>query len=208
MHKFTITTAPRELNVIPRRGKTFRLIEVKDIVKYVKADVKISPEYQNCSLTYGRVAGAISKAAGPKFREEMKRLLDEQNEKTGKSIMPVGSATFIEVEKNRQKRLGAEYVSLAVCIQTERGMELFSTEKWVAESLLNTLKEADKRKLKSVALPLMGTSLHLLPIETAVQVITKTSVEFLEKAKSIEDIILVALPDAFDKAKKTIFPAA
>lgn len=136
----------------------------------------------------GGVDGAIHKAAGPQLKKECKKL--------------DGCATG-EAKITKGYKLPAKYVIHTVG-------PIWEDEKEDEDNLLrdcyrNSLKLAEKKKLKSIAFPSISTGAYHFPVRRASQIALSEILSFLDNAKSIRRVIFVCFDKATYKSYITTF---
>jgi len=158
-------------------------------------DVEAIVNPANSSLVHaGGLAAAIVKRGGQIIQQESKKI----------GFVPTGSAVF-----TKGGSLKAEWVIHAVGPHYKHG------KSGEAEKLENAVKSAidiaDKKKLKSMAIPAISSGIFGYPLEESSKIIVDTVVEYFndkkkEKAETtIEKVILCLYDDeAFDKFEKAL----
>ena len=176
-------------------------IQAGDITK-TKADVIVCPSNPRLEAGFG-ISGAIYRYGGAEIFKEAELLVEKRVIEKGVDpdyAMQEGSAHFTTAGN-----LAAKYVSHVVCTTASKEKGMYSTKEMIVDSVINTLKEADKRNQTSVALPLLGTGFGRLDTITAASAIASASVGYLDnQAKSVKEVILVVLENAFEIAKQVV----
>ncbi len=134
----------------------------------------------------GGVAGAIRRRGGPSIQREC-------NDIGG---TPVGTAVLTS-----GGNLKARYVIHAVGPQWGEGEE----DEKLASVVQNTLKLADSKHLRSIALPAISTGIFGFPKERAAKIILSTTLDFIRDSRTSLRRIIFCL---FDPASYSIFEQA
>jgi O-acetyl-ADP-ribose deacetylase (regulator of RNase III) len=149
-------------------GKKLKLVEGNIVALQVDAIVNAA----NKSLILGGgVAGAIRNFGGPSIQEECNAI----------GQIEVGEAVITGAGN-----LKADYVIHAVGPVYGEGDE----DNKLADATLNSLKIAQKKKIKSIAFPAISTGIFHFPIKRCAEIMTKVAMDFLRKNKHPEEIIL------------------
>ncbi len=149
-------------------GKKLRLVEGNIVLLKVDAVVNAA----NKSLILGGgVAGAIRNAGGPSIQEECNEIGPIE---VGEAVMTGGG------------KLKARYIIHAVGPVYGEGDE----DKKLARATLNSLKLAQKKKLRSVAFPAISTGIFHFPIKRCSEIMIKVAMDFLKENESPQEIIL------------------
>jgi O-acetyl-ADP-ribose deacetylase (regulator of RNase III) len=130
----------------------------------------------------GGVAGAIRHKGGPSIQEECKRI--------GRTF--VGGAVI-----TGGGNLKAKYVIHAVGPRMSEGNE----DEKLRNATLNSLKMADKKKIKSISFPAISTGIFGFPIDRCAKIMINTAIEYLKGRTQIERIIFCL----FDTPSYNIF---
>ncbi len=134
----------------------------------------------NSSLMGGSgVDGAIHRVGGPAILEECKQIVAKQGRlPTGKAVITTGGD------------LSAKYVIHTVGPIWSGGNK--GEAKLLASAYVESLRLAEKNKLKSVSFPSISTGAYRFPIVDAARIAVEAVVKFAkEEAKSIEEIVFV-----------------
>ncbi|XP_070569404.1 uncharacterized protein [Ptychodera flava] len=134
-------------------GKTVTLIK-GDIVKE-KADVLVNPIHTSCSLGTGKLPQAMLRAAGNGLQTELSK--NKPNPVNIGDIISTGGAG-----------LKCKYV-YHVCILDKKWDGGSKCEPLMRGAIRNCLTEADNAKMKSIAIPAMGTGGLQYPSKTTAQ---------------------------------------
>ena len=149
-------------------GRKLKLVEGNIVTLPVEAIVNAA----NKSLILGGgVAGAIRNFGGPSIQEECNAIGPIE---VGEAIITGGG------------NLKANYVIHAVGPVYGEGDE----DNKLANATLNSLKIAEKRKIKSIAFPAISTGIFHFPIKRCAEIMIKVALDFLEGNKYPEEIIL------------------
>jgi len=150
------------------KERKLRLVEGNIVLLNVDAIVNAA----NKSLILGGgVAGAIRNLGGPSIQEEC-------NE--------IGSIEVGEAVITGAGNLKANYVIHAVGPVYGEGDE----NRKLADAILNSLKIARKKKLKSIAFPAISTGIFHFPIKRCSEIMIKVAKDFLEGNEYPKEIIL------------------
>jgi len=152
-------------------GHTEIDIEQGDITEI---DVEAVVNAANTQLYMGTgVAGAIKRKGGQQIEDEA----------VGKGPIEVGSAVMTSAGK-----LKGKYVIHAAVM----GIDLITDAEKIKSATLAALKVAEETKIKSIALPALGTGVGGFPINEAARIMFKAVKEHLaEKNSSLHKIIFV-----------------
>lgn len=138
----------------------------------------------------GGVAGAINKKGGPSIQEECNKI----------GPVPLGEAAITGAGD-----LKARYVIHAASMGL--GGPLTNRES-LLNSVKNSLKRAEEKKLKSIAFPAIGTGIAGFPKEQCAQIMIDTILGHLKKGGSLEKVYVVLFKgpvyDAFEKYLATV----
>jgi len=118
------------------------------------------------------VAGAIKAKGGVEIEKEA----------MAKGPIQVGEAVVTSAGKLR-----AKYVIHAAVM----GQDLQTSEKYIRDATLNSLKRAEELKLASIAFPALGTGVGGFPIDMCAEAMINTAVKFLIEIKSVKKIQFV-----------------
>ncbi len=122
------------------------------------------------------VAGAIKRKGGAEIEREA----------MGKGPIGVGEGVVTKAGE-----LKARYVIHAAVM----GQDLATSEKYIREATLNSLKWAEELKIKSIAFPAFGTGVGGFPVDRCARIMLDVVREFSQNARSVEEIRFVL----FDK---------
>ncbi|HLA37699.1 MAG TPA: macro domain-containing protein [Candidatus Brocadiales bacterium] len=138
----------------------------------------------------GGVAGAIHKKGGPSIQEECNKL----------APIPLGEAAITGAGA-----LKAKYVIHAASMGLKGPL---TTRESLLNSVKNSLKRAEEKKIKSIAFPAIGTGIAGFPKEQCAQVMVDTILEHLKKGSSLEKVYIVLfkgnIHEAFEKYLATV----
>jgi len=149
-------------------GKKLRIVEGNIVVLNVDAIVNAA----NKSLILGGgVAGAIRNLGGPSIQEECNAIGPIE---VGEAVL-TGAGT-----------LNAEYVIHAVGPVYGEGDEDIK----LANATLNSLKLAQEKTLKSIALPAISTGIFHFPIKRCAEIMIKIAMDFLRDNETPQEIVL------------------
>lgn len=153
-----------ELNI---NGKKIILIEGNIVLLDVDAIVNAA---NKSLLLGGGVAGAIRNTGGSSIQEECNKI----------GPIDVGEAVI-----TKGGNLKAKYVIHAVGPVYGEGDE----DQKLARATLNSLKIANKKKLKNIAFPAISTGIFHFPIQRCSKIMFKVTTEFLEKNDYPREVI-------------------
>jgi len=149
-------------------GKKLRIVEGNIVVLNVDAIVNAA----NKSLILGGgIAGAIRNLGGPSIQEECNAIGPIE---VGEAVL-TGAGT-----------LNAEYVIHAVGPVYGEGDEDIK----LANATLNSLKLAQEKNLKSIALPAISTGIFHFPIKRCAEIMIKIAMDFLRDNETPQEIVL------------------
>lgn len=133
----------------------------------------------------GGVAGAIRKKGGPSIQEECDRI----------GPIPLGEAAITGAGN-----LKAKYVIHAASMGLGGPT---TTKESLLNSVKNSLKRAEEKKLKSIAFPAIGTGIAGFPADQCAQIMVDTILEHLKRGSSLEKVHIVLFKgpiyDIFEK---------
>jgi O-acetyl-ADP-ribose deacetylase (regulator of RNase III) len=149
-------------------GRKLKLVEGNIVALNVDAIVNAA----NKSLILGGgVAGAIRNLGGPSIQEECNAI----------GPIEVGEAVLTGAGN-----LNAEYVIHAVGPVYGEGDEDIK----LANATLNSLKIAQKKKIKRIALPAISTGIFHFPIKRCAEIMIKIVMDFLKVNENPQEIVL------------------
>jgi O-acetyl-ADP-ribose deacetylase (regulator of RNase III) len=151
--------------------KRIELIQGDITEQHVEAVVNAA---NSSLLGGGGVDGAIHRAAGPELLEECQKL----------GGCPTGQAKI-----TRGYKLAARHVIHTVGPVWHGGRH--GEDQLLADCYRNSLRLAEKYKLKSVAFPSISTGAYRFPIERASRIALETVSEYLRRSQEIERVIFV-----------------
>lgn len=157
---------------------------MEKIIKVIKGDITkvkvdaIVNAANNSLLGGGGVDGAIHRAAGPELLEECKQL---------------GGCETGEAKITKGYKLPAKYVIHTVGPIWQGGE--YSEEEKLANCYSNSLKLAAENKIKSIAFPSISTGVYGFPIGKAAPIALREAEKFLEKDKTIKEVIFILFSD-------------
>lgn len=118
----------------------------------------------------GGVAGAIAKKGGPKIQEECNRIGGTH---VGGAVITSGG------------NLKAKHVIHAVGPRMGEGNE----DEKLKNATFNSLKLADRHKLRSIAFPAISTGIFGFPMDRAAKIMLETTIDYLGEETGLEKII-------------------
>jgi len=135
----------------------------------------------NSRLTHGGgVAGAIVRKGGKIIQEESDTWIYARGE------VPVGGAAITSAGA-----LPARYVIHAVGPRMGDGDE----DRKLMESLIASLKLAEKHKLKSIAFPAISTGIFGYPVERCARIMIPTLMQYLRTDPILDTIVICLLEE-------------
>lgn len=138
----------------------------------------------NTLLGGGGVDGAIHRAAGPKLREECKK---------------IGGCPTGEARVTKGYNLPAKYVIHTVGPVWKGGS--FREDRLLEDCYRNTLNLAEEYKIRTIAFPSISTGSFGFPVESAAEIAVNVCKYFLDSSEIIEEIIFVC----FDRLTASIY---
>ena len=138
-------------------------LDIESFVFYARTDLKLGSGYGN----------AISTRGGPKIKEELDK---------------IGSIEKTEAVVSAAGMLKAKYIIHAAG-------PMFSeenTESKLHNTMINALKEAQKKGIKKVAFPLMGIGFYGIPPTQSLSIMTDAIKDFVKGNDAFEEIIICA----------------
>jgi O-acetyl-ADP-ribose deacetylase (regulator of RNase III) len=138
-------------------------IEVECFVYYARPDLKLG----------AGLGGAIAVRGGP----QIQKALDE--------LAPIGACEAVISEAGNLK---SKYIIHANGPKFQEE----DTESKLKITILNTLKLADEKGIKQLALPAMGTGFYGIPLDKSADVCLSTVKEYLQNKTGIEEIVFCA----------------
>jgi O-acetyl-ADP-ribose deacetylase (regulator of RNase III) len=167
---------------------------MKDRIKIVegditKQDVDAIVNAANTSLLGGGgVDGAIHRAAGPELLEETRK---------------IGGCPTGEARVSKGYHLPAKWVIHTVGPVWGGGRK--NEDNLLASCYRNSLKEAERLGVKTIAFPSISTGVYRFPLERATEIAMKETKKFLEKNDTIETVVFVCFGQEVTKTYKEVF---
>lgn len=134
----------------------------------------------------GGVAGAIKRVGGSEIEREA----------VSKGPIPIGGAVTTSAGK-----LKAKYVIHAAVM----GRDLKTSEEYIRTATINTLKEAEKLKIKSIAFPALGTGVGGFPYEECAKIMKKAIEESEKEFKYLQEVVFYLFDDEAYQTFKKVF---
>ncbi len=154
---------------------------VVDIGDITKEDVDAIVNAANSSLMGGGgVDGAIHRAGGPQILEECKKI----RETLYPSGLPTGKAVA-----TKGGRLKARYVIHTVGPVWHGGKS--NERELLKETYLNSLTEAEKLNLKTIAFPAISTGVYGFPKDEAAKIVSSVLKEYFSSGGKLSYIKLI-----------------
>ncbi len=101
-----------------------------------------------------------------------------------KEAMSKGPAKIGEAIVTTAGKLKAKYVIHAVLM----GQDLLTSENYIRDATLNSLKRAEELKLNSIAFPALGTGVGGFPVNRCAEVIINTTAGFLRNNQFVKEV--------------------
>ena len=167
---------------------------MKDRIKIVegditKQDVDAIVNAANSSLLGGGgVDGAIHRAAGPELLEETRK---------------IGGCPTGEARVSKGYHLPAKWVIHTVGPVWGGGRK--NEDNLLASCYRNSLKEAERLGVKTIAFPSISTGVYRFPLERATEIAMKETKKFFEKNDTIETVVFVCFGREVTKTYKEVF---
>ena len=167
---------------------------MKDRIKIVegditKQDVDAIVNAANSSLLGGGgVDGAIHRAAGPELLEETRK---------------IGGCPTGEARVSKGYHLPAKWVIHTVGPVWGGGRK--NEDNLLASCYRNSLKEAERLGVKTIAFPSISTGVYRFPLERATEIAMKETKKFFEKNDTIETVVFVCFGQEITKTYKEVF---
>lgn len=139
-------------------------MEVEAFVYYAQSDLKLGAGFGN----------AISMRGGPSIQQALEEI----------GRLETGEAVITEAGNMK-----ATYIIHAV---GPKFMEE-ETEAKLKKTIINALKEAEKKGIKQVAFPPMGTGFYCIPLPVCAEVMIDTIKDYLTNNTSIDEVIICPL---------------
>jgi O-acetyl-ADP-ribose deacetylase (regulator of RNase III) len=135
----------------------------------------------------GGVAGAIRRKGGPAIQQECNKI---GGTFVGGAVITTGG------------KLKAKYVIHAVGPRWGEGNE----DEKLKNATLNSLKLADKNKIKSISFPAISAGIFGFPIDRCAEIMLKTAIEYLKAGTGLERVVFCLFGkesyDVFENALK------
>ncbi len=119
----------------------------------------------------GGVAGAIRRKGGEEIQRECDKI----------GYCPVGGAVI-----TTGGRLKARYVIHAVGPRMGEGDE----DRKLKDATLNSLRLAESKGLKSIALPAISTGIFGFPMNRCARIMLSTAIDYLKKGSKLERVVI------------------
>jgi O-acetyl-ADP-ribose deacetylase (regulator of RNase III) len=105
-----------------------------------------------------------------------------------KELAEIGSLSVTEAAVTTGGSLKAKYIIHAVgpAFQEER------TEEKLRTTILNSLSQAEKKEIRKIAFPPMGTGFYGIPLALSRDVMMRTFEEYLSQGGKMEEIVICA----------------
>ncbi len=159
----------------------FRISVVQGDITEAETDAIVNAANDHLWMGAG-VAGAIKRKGGKEIEDEA----------MSKAPIPIGEAIVTSAG-----RLKARYVIHAAVM----GQDLTTSEEYIKNATLNSLKRAEELKIQSIAFPAFGTGVGGFPIEKCAQIMLDQVKDFSKNTKSLEEILFVL----FDKKSHDVW---
>jgi len=157
------------------------MLEVDAFVFYARSDLELGSGFGT----------AISVRGGPTIKKELAELAPVE---TGEVVVTSGG------------NLTAEFVIHAVGPKFQE----VNTEAKLRTTILNSLRCAEEKKVKSLAFPLMGAGFYGIPLPVCAKVMVETIADYLEEGSTLEKVVIAALDSReygpFKQCLETLLP--
>ena len=174
-----MTSAPKPR---PSRSITGRIAIQRGDITDMDVDAIVNAANNDLQLGAG-VAGAIRRKGGESIQQECNAI----------GTIPIGYAAI-----TGGGNLKARHVIHAASMSL-RGVQ--TTAKSLRTSTAHSLRLASERRLKTIALPAIGTGVSGFPMEECADIMLRETVEHLQGQTSLETIYFVL----FDEASREVF---
>jgi O-acetyl-ADP-ribose deacetylase len=167
---------------------------MKDRIKIVEGDITkqemdaIVNAANTSLLGGGGVDGAIHRAAGPELIEETRK---------------IGGCPTGEARVSKGYHLPAKWVIHTVGPVWGGGHK--HEDNLLANCYRNSLKEAERLNVKTIAFPSISTGVYRFPLERATEIAMKETKKFLEKNDTIETVVFVCFGQEVTRTYKEVF---
>ena len=106
----------------------------------------------------------------------------------GKELGAIGPLSVTEAAVTTGGSLKAKYIVHAVgpAFQEER------TEEKLRTTILNSLAQAEKKEIRQIAFPPMGTGFYGIPLTTSRDIMMRTFEEYVSQGGKVEEIVICA----------------
>lgn len=150
--------------VIRLKNSDITDMEVECFVYYARSDLKLGAGF----------GGAIAVRGGP------------QIQKTLDKMAPVGPYEAVITDAGELK---AKYIIHANGPKFQEE----EAESKLRTTIINSLKLADEKGIKQVALPAMGTGFYGIPLDRSADVSLNTAKDYLQNKTGIEEVVFCAI---------------
>ncbi len=144
-------------------------------ISEVEADAIVNAANNHLWMGAG-VAGAIKRKGGKEIEVEAMK----------QGPIPVGEAVVTSAGK-----LKAKYVIHAAIM----GQDLTTSEEYIEEATLNSLKRAEELEIVSIAFPAFGTGVGGFPVDKCAQIMIDQVRDFSKKTRYLKEILFVLFDD-------------
>jgi O-acetyl-ADP-ribose deacetylase (regulator of RNase III) len=139
-------------------------LEIESFVYYARHDLQLGAGYGN----------AISMRGGPSIQKELEQF---------------GSLETTEAVVSQAGEMKAEYIIHAVGPRFQEE----DLEDKLRRTVVNSLKKAEEKGIKAVALPPMGAGFYGVPLDVSARVTLGTIKEYLSGDSGLEDVAVCLL---------------
>ncbi len=167
---------------------------MKDKIKIVEGDITkqevdaIVNAANTSLLGGGGVDGAIHRTAGPELLAETRML---------------GGCPTGEARVSKGYRLPSAYVIHTVGPVWGGGHK--NEENLLANCYRNSLKEAERLGIKTIAFPSISTGVYRFPLERATEIAMKETKKFLEGNDTLETVVFVCFGSNVTQTYREVF---
>ena len=146
------------------KGRDITDLDIEAFVYYATSDLRLGAGYGN----------SISMRGGPSIKEELEKV-EELN---------IG-----DVYISKAGEMKADYIIHAVGPKFQEE----DTEAKLKTTMMNCMKQAEKKGIKKMAFPPMGAGFYGIPLPMCAEIMLQSIKEYLEGETKIEEIVVTTL---------------